>query len=43
MNGGSLVVGFSDSGGMTFNGGTFDLFMKGSGDCGALELELRSR
>jgi hypothetical protein len=43
INGGSLVVGFSDSVGMTFKGGTFDLFTKGSGDYGALELELRSR
>ena len=37
------MVGFSDSVGMTFKGGTFDLFTKGSGDYGALEFELRSR
>lgn len=37
------MVGFSDSVGMTFKGGTFDLFTKGSGDYGGLELELRSR
>ena len=43
INGGYLEVGFSDSVGITFNGGTFDLFAKGSGDCGALELGLRSR
>ena len=43
INGGSLEAGFSDSVVITFSGGTFDLFMKGSGDWGALELGLRSR
>lgn len=37
------MVGFSDSVGMTFKGGTFDLFTKSSGDYVVLELDLCSR